>query len=106
MVGTTGTGSRGWFEAATPAGLNEQLHAALAGARILARGPKARGAIQQAGLVAHWVAESELSVEIAEHLRTLDLTGRRVAIQHHGAGADGLDELLEDRKSTRLNSSH
>ena len=95
MVVTTGIGFRGWFEAATAAGLDEQLHAALAGARILARGPKARGAIQQAGLVAHWVAESELSVEIAEHLRTLDLTGRRVAIQHHGAGADGLDELLE-----------
>src|SRR5690625_1731265 len=66
MVVTTGIGFRGWFEAATAAGLDEQLHAALAGARILARGPKARGAIQQAGLVAHWVAESELSVEIAE----------------------------------------
>ena len=96
MVVTTGIGFRGWFEAATAAGLDEQLHAALAGAHLLARGPKARGAIQQAGLVAHWVAESELSAEIAEHLRTRDLTGRRIAVQHHGAGADGLDELLEE----------
>src|SRR5690625_2029508 len=76
MVVTPGIGSRGCYEAAIAAGLDEQLHAALAGARILARGPKARGAIQQAGLVAHWLAESELSVEIRGHLRPLAPPGR------------------------------
>lgn len=96
VVVTTGIGFRGWFEAATEAGLAEQLRAALEGARLLARGPKARGAIQQAGLRADWVADSEMSAEVADHLRTLDVRGRRVAVQHHGAGADGLDEVLEE----------
>ena len=96
VVVTTGIGFRGWFEAATDAGLADQLRSALEGARLLARGPKARGAIHQAGLRTDWVADSEMSAEIAEHLCTLEVRGRRVAVQHHGAGADGLDELLEE----------
>lgn len=96
VVITTGIGMRGWFEAATAAGLAEDLREALSGATILARGPKGRGAIQQAGLSAAWVSESETAAEVAEHLRTLDVAGRRVAVQHHGSGADGLDELLEE----------
>lgn len=96
LVITTGIGMRGWFEAATASGIAEQLREALSGATILARGPKGRGAIQQAGLTAHWVAESETAAEVADHLRTMDVAGRRVAVQHHGSGADGLDELLEE----------
>lgn len=96
VVALTGVGFRGWMEAADAAGLGKQLRTALAPARILARGPKARGAIQQAGLSCAFVADSELAAEVGEQLRREDVAGRRVAVQHHGAGSDGLDELLEE----------
>ena len=95
VVATTGVGFRGWMEAADEAGLLDDLHAAFAGAQIVARGPKARGAIQQAGLTADWVAESETSAELGEFLLAEGVGGRRIAVQHHGSGADGLDELFE-----------
>lgn len=95
VVITTGIGLRGWIEAADAVGIGEQLTAALDGARIVARGPKARGAIQAAGLQADWVAESETSAEIAEVLLDEGVRGLRIAVQHHGAGADGLDEAFE-----------
>ncbi len=91
LVVTTGIGFRGWVEAADAAGLADQLLTVLAGVRIVARGPKARGAIQAAGLRADWVAESESSAEIAEALLDDGVAGLRIAVQHHGAGADGLD---------------
>src|SRR3954447_25782057 len=94
VVVTTGIGFRGWVEAADAAGLAAELVELLGGVRIVARGPKARGAIQAAGLQADWVAESETSAEILELLLTEGMTGHRVAIQHHGAGADGLDTEL------------
>lgn len=94
VVASTGVGFRGWMETAEEAGLLDELHAALAGARIVARGPKACGAIQQAGLTADWVAESETSTELGEYLLAEGVAGRRVAVQHHGSGADGLDELF------------
>lgn len=94
VVATTGVGFRGWMEAADEAGLLDELHTALAGAQIVARGPKARGAIQQAGLTADWVAESETAAELGEYLLARGVDGRRIAVQHHGSGADGLDELF------------
>ncbi|MDW4572849.1 uroporphyrinogen-III synthase [Microbacterium sp. M3] len=94
VVATTGVGFRGWMEAADEAGLLDELQHAIAGAQIVARGPKARGAIQQAGLTADWVAESETSAELGEFLLAEGVAGRRVAVQHHGSGADGLDELF------------
>ena len=94
VVVTTGIGFRGWVEAADAAGLADQLLAVLARARLVARGPKARGAIQAVGLHADWVAESESSAEIAQVLLDDGVAGLRIAVQHHGAGADGLDEVL------------
>ncbi|MBO3663983.1 uroporphyrinogen-III synthase [Microbacterium stercoris] len=94
VVVTTGVGFRGWVEAADEAGLSDELIAAFRGAQIVARGPKARGAIQQAGLTADWVAESETAAELGEYLVAEGVSGKRVAVQHHGSGADGLDELF------------
>lgn len=94
VVVTTGIGFRGWIEAADAAGVADRLLEVLAGTRIVARGPKARGAIQAAGLSADWVAESETSAEIAETLLDEGVAGRDIVIQHHGAGADGLDEAF------------
>jgi uroporphyrinogen-III synthase len=61
----------------------------------VARGPNARGALQAAGLQADWVAESETSAEIREWMLAEGVAGAKVAVQHHGAGADGLDDALE-----------
>ncbi|MGC5171093.1 uroporphyrinogen-III synthase [Microbacterium sp. DT81.1] len=95
VVVTTGVGFRGWIEAADEAGLLEPLLVALRSAQIVARGPKARGAIQQAGLSADWVAESETAAELEEFLLAEGVRGRRIAVQHHGSGSDGLDEAFE-----------
>lgn len=94
VVVTTGVGFTGWGEVAEAAGVREQWHQMLAGARIVARGPKARGAIQAAGLAADWVAESETSAEIEQMLLAEGVNDLRIAVQHHGAGADGLDEAF------------
>jgi uroporphyrinogen-III synthase len=94
VVITTGIGLRGWVEAADAAGLADELLSVLAGSRIVARGPKACGAIQAAGLKADWVAESETSAEVLQTLLTDGVSGQHIAIQHHGAGADGLDAEL------------
>lgn len=94
LVATTGMGVRGWFQAADAARLGPALRTALAGTRVLARGPKARGAAQQAGLAVDWVAEEGTSAEVIAHLAGLNLRGRRAAVQHHGSGADGLDAAI------------
>ncbi|MGJ6980486.1 uroporphyrinogen-III synthase [Aestuariimicrobium soli] len=100
VVATTGIGFRGWIEAADAAGLADDLIAAMRGARLVARGPKARGAIQAAGLEADWVAESETAAELRDHLLTEGVAGLRVAVQHHGNGSDGLDEAFLEAGAT------
>jgi len=95
VVATTGVGFRAWMETADEAGLHDALAPVLDGARIVARGPKARGAIQQAGFEADWVAESETAAELRDFLVAEGIEGLHVAVQHHGSGADGLDEAFE-----------
>lgn len=94
VVVTTGVGLRGWMDAAHEHDLAEELADALRGSQFVARGPKAHGAIQQAGFVADWVAESETAAEVGDYLLSSSLVGKRIAVQHHGAGADRLDQLL------------
>lgn len=94
VVVTTGVGFRGWMDAAHEHGLDAQVDAALRDAHFVARGPKAHGAIQQAGFTADWVAVSETSAEVGEYLLASGVNGKRVVVQHHGAGSDGLDDLL------------
>jgi uroporphyrinogen-III synthase len=54
-------------------------------ARVLARGPKARGAIRASGLREAWSPESESSSEVLDHLlSSYELEGRRIAVQLHG----------------------
>ena len=61
VVVTTGIGFRGWIEASHGWGISDALLAAVGAARIVARGPKARGAVRQAGLCEEWSPESEPS---------------------------------------------
>src|SRR5829696_2735157 len=92
VVATTGVGFRGWLEAADAWDLPLVEH--LRSARVLARGPKARGAIRGGGLVDAWSPESESSVEVLSHLLSGaegPLEGRRIAVQLHG---DPLPDLV------------
>lgn len=91
VVVTTGAGFTGWVEAADAAGVAVPMLAMLRSARLVARGSKALGAIQAAGLRADWVAESETNAEVRDCLLAQVVDGRRIAVQHHGSGADGLD---------------
>src|SRR5579864_3791116 len=57
VVATTGIGFRGWMDAADTWGMAEGLTEAVSAATILARGPKARGAIRASGLREAWSPE-------------------------------------------------
>src|SRR6476660_6614029 len=92
VVATTGVGFRGWLEAADAWDLPLVEH--LRTARVLARGPKARGAIRAGGLIDAWSPESESSAEVLAHLLSGaegPLEGRRIAVQLHG---DPLPDLV------------
>ncbi|WP_447005763.1 uroporphyrinogen-III synthase [Saccharothrix isguenensis] len=83
-VATTGIGFRGWVEAAEGWGLGARLLSRLSGAHVLARGPKARGAVRAAGLVDAWSPESESNAELLDYLMRAGVSGKRIAVQLHG----------------------
>ncbi|BBX07684.1 uroporphyrinogen-III synthase [Mycolicibacterium aichiense] len=88
VVVTTGIGFRGWVEAGHGWDVHDGLLAALGSTRILARGPKARGAVRQAGLCEEWSPESESSVEVLERLLSEGVDQLRIAVQLHGAASE------------------
>jgi len=88
VVVTTGIGFRGWIEAAHGWDVADDLIAALASTRILARGPKARGAVRQAGLSEEWSPESEASPEVLDRLLADGAANLRIAVQLHGAASE------------------
>lgn len=94
LVAHTGIGFRGWLAAAEGWGLANQLIDALSSARILARGPKATGALRAAGLREEWSPQSESSHDVLKYLLDSGVSGKRVAIQLHGA-ADAWDPFPE-----------
>ncbi|MEJ8278469.1 uroporphyrinogen-III synthase [Pseudonocardia spirodelae] len=94
-VATTGIGYRGWIEAADGWGLGEELLAALGRSEMLARGPKARGAIRASGLVDAWSPESESTAEVLEHLLERGVEGSRIAVQLHGEPLPDVVDALE-----------
>lgn len=94
-VATTGIGYRGWIEAADGWGLGEELLAALGRSEMLARGPKARGAIRASGLVDAWSPESESTAEVLEHLLDRGVEGTRIAVQLHGEPLPDVVDALE-----------
>jgi len=91
----TGIGMRGWLEAAEGWGLAEPLRAVLAGAYLVARGPKARAAVRAAGLHDQWSPEGESYEEVADHLRSRGISGLTVAMQLHGESQPEYTEVLE-----------
>jgi uroporphyrinogen-III synthase len=91
-VATTGIGFRGWLAAAERWDLHAELVESLRRSEIVARGPKAAGAIRAAGLSEAWSPATESSAEVLEHLLERGVAGRRIAIQLHG---DPLAEVVE-----------
>ena len=94
-IATTGIGFRGWLEAADGWGLGDDLRKRLGDSRLLARGPKARGAIRAAGLTEEWSPASESMSEVLDHLLAEDLGGVCVAVQLHGEPLPDFVDALE-----------
>ncbi len=82
VVATTAIGFRGWVEYAEAQGL--RLVEALKPARLIVRGPKAKGAARASGLRESWSPASESSSEVLEHLVAEGVGGVRIAVQLHG----------------------
>ena len=85
VIATTGIGFRGWMEAADGWGAAEELVDALGRSTVVARGPKAKGAIRAAGLREEWSPPNESSSEVIDHLLAQGVEGLRIGVQLHGA---------------------
>jgi uroporphyrinogen-III synthase len=83
-LATTAYGMRGWFEAADAAGLGAALVEVLGRARILVRGPKARGALRAGGLSDQGMSAEETTASLVDQVIGEGAAGRTVAIQLHG----------------------
>lgn len=96
LIVTTAIGFRGWIAAAEAWGIADGLLTALRSARIVARGPKAVGALRAAGLPEEWSPESESSAAILGYLKS-GLSGCRMAVQLHGDTGewDPVPDLLD-----------
>lgn len=81
---TTGQGFRGWLSAAREWGIGEGLLERFAGAEVIVRGPKAKGAVRGEGLTEGWAAPGESIAEMREYLLERGVDGKQVAVQLHG----------------------
>jgi uroporphyrinogen-III synthase len=84
LVANTGIGVRAWWEALQSWGLADAMLAALRDTFVVARGPKAAGAAQAAGLEVHARARTERLDEVVELLAARGLSSARVAVQLQG----------------------
>lgn len=88
LVAHTGIGVRGWIAAAEGWGLAGGLIGVLSAARVISRGPKATGELRAAGLREEWSPDSESSLEVLDYLLRSGVSGKRIAVQLHGATDD------------------
>src|SRR4051812_31413322 len=95
LVATTGIGMRGWLAAAQAWGLEEHLRTALRATEIVARGPKVRGALQQADLELTYQEPTEQTAPLIEHVLPRVRRGARVAIQLSGREIPGAVARME-----------
>jgi uroporphyrinogen-III synthase len=94
LVATTGIGMRAWLDTASTWGLGEALVAALGGARIVARGPKATAALQIGGLSVWQRSPTEQMDALIDVLLGEPLAGKRVAVQEYGMESPHVAESL------------
>lgn len=94
VIVTTAYGMRRWVESADAAGLGESLHRTLEMARIIVRGPKARGAVRAAGLDDDGIGADERTSSVVDLAIGTGVAGRTVVIQLHGhEDVEQLDRL-------------
>ncbi|HET6874809.1 MAG TPA: uroporphyrinogen-III synthase [Acidimicrobiales bacterium] len=86
LIANTGVGIRSWFAHADSWGLGPDLHKALAGSRIYARGPKASGAVHSADLEVVARAGTERLSDVVDMVLEAAGPGKRVAVQLDGSG--------------------
>lgn len=91
----TGIGMRGWLEAAEGWGLADPLRIVLSRAYLVARGARARSALQSAGLQVQWSPDSESHEEVVSHLTGRGVSGVTVALQLHGESQPEYVDALE-----------
>jgi uroporphyrinogen-III synthase len=91
---TTGIGTRTLFEVADSLGMADAVLEALSGSAVFARGPKASGAAQTAGLEVTWQAPTATSRELVDHLEHVGVYGRRIAVQLDGRARPVLGDEL------------
>ena len=97
MIATTGVGIRSWMEAADGLGLGNSLRRVLGHVEVLARSPKAAGALLTAGLPLHWQAKGEQAQNVIDYLAERNLAGLRIAVQRDGADEPVMAETLAKR---------
>lgn len=81
---TTAYGMRRWIESAEAVGLGDLLAEVLGDTRIMVRGPKARGAVRAAGFDDDFIADSERTRQLVDHVLSLGASGMTIAVQSHG----------------------
>jgi uroporphyrinogen-III synthase len=96
LIATTGIGIRSWLSFAESQGMDTELHIALSAARIVARGPKAGGAVSQAGLEVADTEQSEQLDRLVGGLIRGGVSGQVVALQLFGAASPGAVQALEE----------
>jgi uroporphyrinogen-III synthase len=84
LVATTGIGIRSWFGAAETWAIDRELRDALARARVVCRGPKARAALAAAGLATEFDEPSERLDRLVDALVDGGVRGARIALQLYG----------------------
>jgi uroporphyrinogen-III synthase len=94
LVATTGIGMRAWLEAASASGLSERLIAALGHTKVIARGPKAAGAVESFGLSVWERSPTEQMAALQARLLEEPLSGSVVAVQEHGLASPDLTAAL------------
>lgn len=97
LLATTAYGMRGWLEAADAAGLGPALLDVLGRARILVRGPKARGAVRANGLQDAGMSDEETTASLIDHVLADGAAGLTIAVQLHG--------FVDDEQLERLRAA-
>lgn len=95
LVANTGYGMRALFALVEEWGEADHLRAALARGQVVARGPKAAGAVRSMGLELAWRSPSEQLTEVADHLIGEGIAGAKIAFQLHGDDAAEFTTSLE-----------
>lgn len=91
LLATTGIGVRSWFNAASSWRVRAALLDALRSTRVLARGPKVVGALSEVGIGPSFVARSERTAAMVDHLLAMRIEGAHVAVQ---LPADPMEETV------------